>query len=1488
MNPHPALEKILDWLVNHSLQAGALVLLVLAVQWIFRRQLTHRWRFALWWIVLARLLLPFSPQSAVSVFNYFQPHVSVEGLRDPATAVPIPIATRMAGSGNLQPSSQTPGPAAENISEATEQTPTLEKQTATASVTPAAGQPGFPPVINFNDLIIPEAAGLWLVGVLGLSMCAAVQTIRFRRRLTRASASASPALIGLFNETRREAGVMRPITLLETDAVNSPALYGLWRLRLLLPRGLEEKFSPQELRYICLHELAHVKRGDLWLNWLVTGLQILHWFNPLVWFGFARLRADRELACDELALVCAGDQAGTFYGETVIKLLESLNHPAAVPGLMGILEDRHQMRRRISMIAKFRQPGRWSVLAVLLIAAMAAVALTDAQTEKPGSSRGNEAQSSSLANSNGQSLLTSARPDLTGQMLGEDGAPLPVPAAVFIATAGPKTGTSTFCPSCYADCQKSAKTDAQGNFDIKSLDPQLRFQVLAVAKGYQPKYVNDVDPANGKPVKIKLEPIESADAAPDRSLRGRVVDAHGHPIEGAVVDMVGIETKDGGGSYGMLAGIDPLAVSDGNGEFLITAKKPFDMMDAKVSARTFADKPFKKLPSGRLNQLVMTEGAALAGRVVRDGKPLAGVSVGVSAVDRTAGNNLGHFEVGTSENGDFAFVNLPPDADFEIYTLMGTMKKLGAVLERQIHTGKDGETTNVGDLTALPAHRLAGRVVLADGQPLPAKTRLLISREAAWDSMQIIPDQGGYFDTAGIPDELISLSARVKGYRVSARNLSVDEMNPFQLIGRVDRDITNLVLMLERGPDPQPDYSHVDPDYNQSRQRPLRGAEGVPDHSREWFVSGRVLDSETKEPVKNLRVTPGETDSFNRTRWNTLHAVDGTNGFYLTYFGKRVTQPVLKVEADGYLPAGVNLQPCDATNLDFLLKRGSGPAGTLVTPDGKPAAGATLVLLTGELNEAGLNSAGELSTYGNRSAMCVADTNGTFSFKPMFGMKWLAASASNGFTVVSLKSLATNSTVTLQPYGTITGTLKRTSGPGTNETLDINFAGDNSPHINLWRPTDTDAQGRFEFNNVPPSHLQISNREKISTGNGWSENPLQQVDLKPGQTLEVKISAADRPAAPEMKSYQPPQPKMVPGVQLRGIVLLPNGKPAADADVALQVEDAYLGLGKAAFTSNDARDKGLLVSAGPDGSFTLPMYEKAQSIIALNESGIAQVSLEQLKASPQITLQKWGRIEGTLRVGHYLGTNERVMVSAAMRRWSSMTIRKPGQTNGVIEITNASPKLLQPPFYDSAAFGARTDDQGRFIVTFVPPGKQVLSRMVPAGAGSWTSSQLATVEVEPGETVVTNVGGMGHTVIGTLKVADGSSLNFTNGYAVITTPTFKFMEQSRKLKTDAERQAFYQSPEVQKAYENFRSFSGLVLPDGSFRVEDVLPGNYEVNFQQRLMPDAHTSTMTMFTSAREVTVPAAKDANDDSSVDLGTVELKKFDLPIPKMDSSKK
>ena len=329
MNPHPLLEKCVNGLLNHSLQAGVLVLLVLFVQFVCKRQLASRWRFALWWIVLLRLALPVNPPSAISLFNLFQPTVGVEGPR----YYPPPVTPKIQTAPSATISPETKTAVTENQTAMAPLVPIERPQISSASVAVhTLAAPAIPHhSLDFDDCILPGLAALWAAGALALSGCVVIQLLRFRKKLSGAQVSSDSTLLELLRDCSRELKVSRKIELVETEAVTSPALCGLFKIRLLLPRGLAEKFSARELRHIFLHELAHVQRGDLWLNWLVTALQIVHWFNPLVWLGFARLRADRELACDELALVRAGESEGISYGQTIIKLLEGLGRPATIP-----------------------------------------------------------------------------------------------------------------------------------------------------------------------------------------------------------------------------------------------------------------------------------------------------------------------------------------------------------------------------------------------------------------------------------------------------------------------------------------------------------------------------------------------------------------------------------------------------------------------------------------------------------------------------------------------------------------------------------------------------------------------------------------------------------------------------------------------------------------------------------------------------------------------------------------------------------------------------------------------------------------------------------------------------------------------------------------------------------------------------------------------------------------------------------------------------
>jgi beta-lactamase regulating signal transducer with metallopeptidase domain len=356
-----------DWLFRSSWQAAALIPLVLVAQWMFGNKLAPRWRYALWGLVLIRLALPVSPESAVSIFNFARiaPQPAVV---QPAHSV-ASAEVRLA----VHPSILEPAPIEESLPAAL---PLGTSQPA-ESRSPVV----LHKVLSWQ-IVIPL---LWLTGVALLLARIVIEQFRLTNGIRRAKPVNDPEVLTVLDHCRGLMRLRRSPRLFETDLVSSPALCGVWRPCLLLPPGLLSRFSDSELSHVFLHELAHVKRWDIAVNWLAVLLNVLHWFNPLVWLAFARMRADRELACDALALSCAQPDEARCYGRTILKLLEDIPLPSPIPGLVGILEGKARIERRIQMIARFpsRNRGRW--LAVPLLSTLAACALTDAKQNEPES-----------------------------------------------------------------------------------------------------------------------------------------------------------------------------------------------------------------------------------------------------------------------------------------------------------------------------------------------------------------------------------------------------------------------------------------------------------------------------------------------------------------------------------------------------------------------------------------------------------------------------------------------------------------------------------------------------------------------------------------------------------------------------------------------------------------------------------------------------------------------------------------------------------------------------------------------------------------------------------------------------------------------------------------------------------------------------------------------------------------------------------------------
>jgi len=389
-----------------------------------------------------------------------------------------------------------------------------------------------------------------------------------------------------------------------------------------------------------------------------------------------------------------------------------------------------------------------------------------------------------------------ARVDLAGKVL--DAAKKPIPqAAVFIYTARPRVGVGVICPGCYLDCGKKAVTDAAGNFLISGLNRELFFKVLVVAEGFRPQFARNVDPLKG-PLDVKLETMPSY-LSGRAVLRGRVLDDSGKPVVGAIVSPWGCQQADKRW-WGAMEGVDMASVTNLRGEFLITGPSGDLGYDLEVEARGFAKLKVALLPTGKkVHEIRLAAGATVRGRILNNGKPAAGIEVGLAQCSRNAETFLGVHRIATNSDGRFEFDNIHANDEYFVYTTIGDAVRLGGILlPERISVAADGTTTELGDRTLSAAvHHVSGRVMLTDSKPVPPHTRMGLFREEAWDSQQAMLAADGTFSFAGVPEEAVMFGVEIPGYRLASKRNHFQQVRESEVALFVDADKAGLVIYLE-------------------------------------------------------------------------------------------------------------------------------------------------------------------------------------------------------------------------------------------------------------------------------------------------------------------------------------------------------------------------------------------------------------------------------------------------------------------------------------------------------------------------------------------------------------------------------------------------------------------------------------------------------------------------------------------------------------------
>jgi beta-lactamase regulating signal transducer with metallopeptidase domain len=493
------------------------------------------------------------------------------------------------------------------------------------------------PRITDRSASIPLAAivsGCWLAGCLTSGIHLLVALLVLRRRLSASRPVTDPVLLRSLERAATQVGLSRSPPLFVTPEEISPCLVGTWRPRLVVPESLVTEHSAARLQHVLAHELAHVRRGDLWTNWLLLIARTVHWFNPLAWWTIRELQAEREAACDELALAALGEADRPAYAATIIELAAGLAPSPIAPGMIGLFSSERRLRGRIERliqrpaVTEFRAP-----LAGALLAILGLVGLTDAL---PVAAR-DDAPVTATGQTKAQALAQPAAADKAAQAAGSytlrgrcfdriDQVPLTgIPIRLFKAE-----GRN---PQAAIEIARTL-SDEQGRFQFANLAPprpegradRLSYLVFGLDDD-RPIGVGYEDFRGGKDFVVAMG-RESA------KLSGRVVDAGGRPVAGAVVTHFWLEGRPIPGILSATTGRD--------GRFTIERFDHYKDPNGKAAGTSFSvahpDYPTTRAESGTLPAdvvVTLPDGCTLTGSVTDGvtGKPAAGAVVFTRPVD---------------------------------------------------------------------------------------------------------------------------------------------------------------------------------------------------------------------------------------------------------------------------------------------------------------------------------------------------------------------------------------------------------------------------------------------------------------------------------------------------------------------------------------------------------------------------------------------------------------------------------------------------------------------------------------------------------------------------------------------------------------------------------------------------------------------------------------------------------------------------------------
>lgn len=344
-------KMFIEFALPMLIQSSLLIIILLAINFLLRKKIRAVFRYWIWLLVLVKLVMPPSVSTPVGIGNLFGDKLTKIKISNTEITpvqqeqalgqIQIPQLTISSPKPELYKEIDPQGADIRSLEWQKEQAKIIEP--ATIKSNDAQIQAIHPVSISWQGALF---AG-WVIVVLVLILLL-LQRAMFVNGLVAQAHEITGGLNDLVQSCNRLLGIKGKVKLKASPNATSPAVCGLLRPAILLPQNLIPNLSKSQIKAVLLHELVHIKRGDLWVNLFQTLLQIVYFYNPLLWLGNVIIRRIREQAVDEAVQVALAESAESYPKILVDVAKLAFRRPVLSLRLIGVVESKSTLKSRIA------------------------------------------------------------------------------------------------------------------------------------------------------------------------------------------------------------------------------------------------------------------------------------------------------------------------------------------------------------------------------------------------------------------------------------------------------------------------------------------------------------------------------------------------------------------------------------------------------------------------------------------------------------------------------------------------------------------------------------------------------------------------------------------------------------------------------------------------------------------------------------------------------------------------------------------------------------------------------------------------------------------------------------------------------------------------------------------------------------------------------------------------------------------------------------